>query len=134
MSKYLSLQERILKLVEIFRKSIDPKNLDFKVPENMKQEFENLWESIVEELVWYPGTLIYLKNKSELKVAQTIIDIIWSRLDKDEIFDEMMSGGYAGLLIDIIGDYADRVKMLKPTFISINPKNSDFQIYFQEAA
>ena len=133
MSNDLSLQQRILKLVDIFRNLINPENLDFNVPENMKEEFENLWESIEEDLMWYPGTLIYLKDKSELKTAQVVIDAIWSGLDRDEIFDEMTGGGYAGLLVDIIGDYADRVKMLKPTFISINPKKSDFQIYFQEA-
>jgi hypothetical protein len=40
---------------------------------------------------------------------------MWETIDSDQIFKEITGGGYSGLLVNIIGDYTDRVKMLKPT-------------------
>lgn len=133
MSDYLPLPERILRLLQIFTDKYDFESKTFNMDENQTNEFNSLWESVVEDLMWSPGTLIYIADETERKAAQVLIDLIWKTQDTDEMFDEMTSGGYAGLLVNIIGDYIDRAKMLKPTLISINPQNIEFTRYFEEA-
>lgn len=83
--------------------------------------------------MWSPGTLIYFPDETERKAAQAMINMSWRTMKTDEIFDEMTSGGYSGLLVNIIGDYIDRAKMLRPTLISIDPQNTEFKEYFEEA-
>lgn len=133
MSNNLSSSNRILRLVEIFRETFDLETKTFNMNSDQEKEFNSLWESVVEELVWSPGTLIYISDKTERKAAQTIIHMIWETMESNEIFDEITSGGYSGLLVNIIGDYIDRAKMLRPTLISINPQNTEFSRYFEEA-
>jgi len=133
MDNTLPLPERILSLLQIFRAAYDFENNSFNLNERQTTEFNSLWKSIVEDLMWSPGTLIYIADETERKAAQVIIDLIWKTEDIDEIFDEMTSGGYSGLLVNIIGDYIDRAKMLKPTLISINIQDFEFKRYFEEA-
>jgi len=133
MSDYLPLPERILRLLQMFRDGYDFENKSLNLNDNQRNEFNTLWKSIVENLMWSPGTLIHIADETERKAAQVLIDMIWKTQDTDEIFDEMTSGGYSGLLVNIIGDYIDRAKMLKPTLISINPQNIEFTRYFEEA-
>ena len=127
------LASKILELINIFRKSFNSEKGTLEIPMELKSKFSSLHESILNDLVWSPGTPIYLNDPSELKAFQTAIDVIWENVDSKLLFEEMTSGGYSGLLVSIIGDYTDRVKMLKPTFVSINPKDTDFYIYFNEA-
>jgi hypothetical protein len=133
MNDSLLLPDRILRLLQIFRDGYNFENKSFNLNEDQKIEFNSLWKSIVEDLMWSPGTLIHIEDETERKAAQIIIDLIWKTKDVDEIFDEMTSGGYSGLLVNIIGDYIDRAKMLKPTLISINTQEIEFNRYFEEA-
>jgi len=129
------ISRRILELIDIIRKSIyeENGNIELKIPEHLKKDVNNLRKSIIEDLVWSPGTLIHFQDKSELEAAKATIDLIWDTFNIDEIFEEITSGGCGGLLVNIIGDYIDRAKMLKPTLVTINPENYDFHIYFKEA-
>jgi Domain of unknown function (DUF4145) len=127
------LPERILSLIQIFIAGYDFKKKNFSFDERQKTEFFSLWKSILEELVRSPGTLIILEDKTERKFAQEIIDRLWSLEDRDVIFDEITSGGYSCFLVNTIGDYIDRAKILKPTFISINTQDFEFNVYFEEA-
>lgn len=133
MSEYLPLSERILKLLHTFRDGYDFENKSFNLKENQASEFNLLWKSIVEDLMWSPGTLIHIADEAKRKAAKILIDLIWKIQDAEEIFDEMTSGGYSGLMVNIVGDYIDRAKMLKPTLISINTQNFEFKTYFEEA-
>ncbi|MDZ7370261.1 MAG: DUF4145 domain-containing protein [candidate division KSB1 bacterium] len=133
MNDYLPLPERILKLIQLIRDTYDFENNCMNMDENQSDEFESLWGSIVEDLMWAPGTLIYIEDENERKVTQSIINWIWDTTDSEEIFDEITGGGYSGLLVNIIGDYIDRAKKLRPTIISINPANIEFKSYFEEA-
>ena len=102
MSDYSPLSERISRLLQIFRDGYDFENESFKLNENQTSEFNSLWKSIVEDLMWSPGTLIHIANETERKAAQVLIDLIWKIQDTDEIFNKMTSGGYSGLIV--IGD------------------------------
>lgn len=129
----IPVSERVLRLLQIFREKFDFENKVLDMDEDETNEFGSLYESIVEDLMWSPGTLIYIADESERRAAQTLIDMIWKTQDTDEIFEEMTSGGYAGLLVNIVGDYIERAKMLRPTLISIDPHDIEFTRYFEEA-
>jgi hypothetical protein len=128
MSSSQPFPNRVLRLLDIFRDKFDFESNIFNLTDVEEKEFNSLWKSIVEDLMWFPGTLIYIPNEAERKAAKIFIDIIWKNEDTDDIFEEMTSGGYSGLLVDIICNYIDRAKMLKPTFISINPENTEFYV------
>ena len=133
MSDSQPFPNRVLRLLDIFRDKFDFENHIFNLTDAEEKEFNSLWKSIVEDLMWSPGTLIYIPDEAERKAAKVFIDMIWKAADADDIFDEMTGGGYSGLLVNIIGDYIDRAKILKPTFISINPENTELYVYFEEA-
>lgn len=114
--------------IDIFTDRKSPAMSDAK-----KIEASQLMQQIIEELIWSPGSLIYIKDQVALKQSKTVIDFIWETLDTDEIFNDITGGGCSGLLVNIIGDYIDRAKLMKPTFISVNPAHTEFQVYFQEA-
>ena len=133
MSDDQAFPNRVLRLLEICRDKFDFESNIFNMTDAEEKEFNSLWKSIVEGLMWSPGTLIYIPNEAERKAAKVFIDVIWKNEDTDDIFDEITGGGYSGLLVNIIGDYIDRAKILKPTFISINPENTEFYVYFEEA-
>lgn len=131
--KNTSLSDRILNLINLFRDSIDIENLKINIPSDKEDEFNKLWSSIIEDLMWEPGKLIYVSDPSELTAYKTIIDLMWRTLDTEDMFDELTSGGYGGLMVDIVGNYIDRAKYIKPILIGINPGIEDFHVYFNEA-
>jgi uncharacterized protein YutE (UPF0331/DUF86 family) len=128
-----SLSDRIFNLIQLFRDSIDINDGNVNIPINKKDQFNELWNSIIEDLMWEPGKLIYINDPNELTSYETIIDIMWHTLDTEEMFNELTSGGYKGLMVDIVDNYIDRAKVIKPIFISIDPEIGDFNIYFNEA-
>lgn len=89
-------------------------------------------QEIAEHLIWHPGTLVYFEDSELMTDARIAIDDLWKTLTYDELSDEMFSGGFSGLMVNIVGDYIERVKMIKPTFITIKP-NNEIRTYFQQA-
>ena len=89
-------------------------------------------QEIAEHLMWRPGTLVHFEDTELMNEAKIAIDELWKNLSDDKLLDEMLSGGFSGLLACIVGDYIDRVKMIKPTFITVKPTN-EIKTYFQEA-
>jgi len=89
-------------------------------------------KEIVEHLMWHPGTLVYFEDLDLMNDAKEVIVELYRNMSSNELWHETFSGGYSGLLVNIIGDYIDRVKEIKPTFISIEPDNQT-RTYFQEA-
>lgn len=124
------------KLFHLIEKIVEIKRNELESGEKSRTDLEktgNLIEEIIDDLIWEPGTLIYFEDADFLRFAKKTVTSIWSDLDVDEMFDEMTSGGYSGLLVNMVGDYIERAKLLRPTFISINPENTDIPIYFREA-
>jgi hypothetical protein len=128
-----SLEQRILDLLHLYIKLLESDTQGIVLAESDKNKFDELWRSIVEDLMWEPGKLIYVKNHSKTQAYKTMIDIIWKTHDSDEIFDELSSGGYSGLMVDIVSNYIDKAKVVKPIFVSVDPEISDFYVYFAEA-
>ena len=89
-------------------------------------------KEIAEHIMWHPGELLYFEDSEVMSDAKVAIDDLWKNMSYDELSGEMFSGGFSGLMVDIVGDYIDRVKMIKPTFITIKPTN-EIKTYFQQA-
>lgn len=89
-------------------------------------------KEIAEHLMWHPGTLVYFEDRELINDAKNAIDELWKTLSYDDLSEEMFSGGFSGLMVNIVGDYIERVKMIKPTFITVKP-NNEIRTYFQQA-
>lgn len=127
-----SIIEKIDRLGDLFADMLSNPEM-FDVSQDKKEETDKLIADIVDYLVWFPGALFFDGNHARLKRNEAVIEFLWIIVDSDEIFDELLSGGYSGLLANMLGDISERVKMLKPTFISINPETTEFSNYFEEA-
>ncbi len=99
---------------------------------NIAEEYNEYAKEIVSELIWKPGTLIHFEDLELMKEAESALSIIWNEVSEDELFEEMISGGADGILVNIIGDYTERAKKLKPTLISVKP-DKEISVYFQNA-
>lgn len=124
------VEEIIKDLINIYKeyKSKAPSEPIFRYSDKAK---EYAWE-IVEYIVWHPGTLIYFEDSHLMDEAKNIITELWESIDYDELSDEMFSGGFSGLMVNIIGDYIERAKKIKPIFITVKPTDV-IRTYFQEA-
>jgi len=89
-------------------------------------------KEIAEHLMWHPGDLLYFEDSELMADAKLAIDDLWKNISYDELSEEMFSGGFSGVMASIVGDYIERVKMIKPTFITIKPTN-EIRTYFQQA-
>lgn len=91
------------------------------------------YKECASKIIWLlldePGQLIYFEDTELMNQAISALKIIWDDVDTSELFDEMVSSGN---MVEIIGGYTDRAKLLMPTLID---KKIDDQTsaYFQEA-
>lgn len=129
-------QEHILnkldRLSNLFADYVIEPNTFTLYPEK-KTETEELMIQITDFLVENPGKLFFHEDSESLKRYETVVDLLWNTFDSDEIFDKLHDSGYSGLLSDMMLSYSRRVKMLKPTFISVKPDSTEFSMYFEEA-
>lgn len=105
----------------------------FSISPEVKDETDKLMEEVVDYLVNSPGTLFYDNDHYRHKRSEAVVELLWKVTDSDEVFDQLLSGGSTGLFASKIRDYSKRVRMLKPTFTSIDPENTKFSRYFEEA-
>lgn len=99
---------------------------------NYSDEVADYVKEIADHLMWHPGELVYFEDESLRKEAKEVLDSLWKTLTYDELSEEMFSGGFSGLMVNIVGDYIERVKMIKPTLITVKPSN-EIRTYFQQA-
>lgn len=106
--------------------------------ENVSEEYMDCAAEIVTELIERPGQLICIVDPDLIRKAETAINIIWSNVDEEELFNEF----YFGKVVDnvhhesrasmIAGDYLDRAKKLRPFLVSVKP-NDEISAYFENA-
>jgi len=127
------LQKEVEELGDIFKEiggSPDVKKLD---PSKIKRANE-LRYSIIDRLLWSPGQLVTSDKNSDTEWLEIVVNAVWDDLSENEIFDELHSGGYSGLLSFQMDTFSKRVKMLKPTFINKKASiNKEFRTFYQEA-
>lgn len=96
------------------------------------KEAKGLAYEIIESLICEPGKLLFFEDSTLINDAKDAVKDIWESIPSEDLWNEISSGGYKGLLVNIICDYIDRAKSLKPVFIAINPSNQ-IKIFFREA-
>ena len=128
----MSIKNNIDKLLDIFPEFL-ANNRDGVNKPILNKKMTTLIEKINNELVMSPGTMIYYSNKNKLECAQKLTSFVWDTLDPDEIFDNISTGDDSWFMVNLLGAYSDRIKKLKPTFVSINPNNTEFEIIYNEA-
>ena len=77
--------------------------------------------------------MVYIDDPVELQRSRDAVDALWDAVTADDIWDEMMSGGYGGLVAEIIGDFSQRIRASRPTFVSVEPSTVGFGRYMTEA-
>ena len=93
-----------------------------------------LRKEIFEEFVWNPGRVIKAENSEHAEQIRSMLSKFWLSLAEEEkIFDEMLSGGFDGLLANMIGEYVERLQMVKPMVICISPEDYRFDSFYSEA-
>ena len=130
----MNIGDKILNLGNLYLKILKDSLEDHSAPlsKEEKQKFEELHEEITDRMVWSPGDLIYMKDPVDLGRAKAIIDFMWRILDTEELSEDLTGPGYGGFMVNTMCDYADRVKMLKPTFVSVEA-SPEFSVFFKEA-
>jgi len=97
-------------------------------------ELMTLRKEIFEEFVWNPGRVIKAENSEHAEHIRSMLSKFWLSLAEEEkIFDEMLSGGFDGLLANMIGEYVERLQMVKPMVICISPEDYRFDSFYSEA-
>jgi hypothetical protein len=97
-------------------------------------ELMTLRKEIFGEFVWNPGRVIKADNSEHAEHIRSMLSKFWLSLAEEEkIFDEMLSGGFDGILANIIGEYVERLKMVKPMVVCISPGDYHFDSFYSEA-
>lgn len=122
LNRFGSLLYRLFEDEELFKS--DPKSTE---------EFEELRDEIFDYLLWYPGSMVFVSSQSEKERNEFILKVLHDIMEPNDIFTDIASGGYSGYLALTIGELTDKLKELKPTFITIEPKDEKVMNYFQEA-
>lgn len=105
----------------------------FSLYPDKKAETEELMTEITDFMVENPGKLFFHEDSERLKKYEIVVDVLWETFNSDQIFDKLHDSGYSSLLSDMMLSFSSRVKMLKPTFISVKPDSTEFSMYFEEA-
>ena len=121
----------INELLEKFPKFIENKQLGNQ-DSILEKECDSLIEKLISNLVNNPGELIYYPDKSNLKVAQKLTTLIWDTTNSDEIFQNVSLGDDSIFMVNLLGDYSDRIKKLRPSFVTTEPNNTEFEIIYKE--
>ena len=129
----MKLSEAIIELKNLLIDMLENQASGDTIDEDKDSRAKELVTIIQKELIYNPGTLIYFEDELEIDSVKGVVDWVWQNLNPQVAFEEMTGGEYTDLLVHTMGEYVDRAKMLKPTFISTNPANNDFQVYYEEA-
>lgn len=97
------------------------------------EEFNRLCREIFEELIRNPGGIIYIKSKAKKEAYKLAIERLFEIYSGEQIWEEILSGGYGGLIFDELDKYVERAIELAPTFINIKPSYKEFYVLYNEA-
>jgi len=116
-------------LIKIYESVEDPK----KLTESVSVEFNNILKYLIEFLISNPGGLIFIENKEKIKACKFAVEKVFKFYTPNEIYEEILDGGFGGLMFDELRAYTYRVRKLIPTFVSIKFENNEFNVYYNEA-
>jgi len=127
------MEDKLLRYIELllklYQSVIDKSSLSGEESE----EFNRLCREIFEELIRNPGGIIYIGAKERKDAYKSAIERLFEIYSGEQIWDEILSGGYGGIVFDELDKYAERAKELIPTFINIEPSYKEFYVLYNEA-
>ena len=129
------IESKLKRYLELFIKIIE-ESLDSekKFSEEESNEFNEICKTLIEELITNPGGLIFIDEKEKIKTYKFGVEKLFELYSSEELFEEILGGGFGGLMFDELDNYVYRAKKLMPTFISIRPDSKDFfYTYYNEA-
>lgn len=92
------------------------------------EEYVALRQAITMHLIRYPGTLVHFEDKQLTGEAIRAVNQLWASVQDRDIWDEIRYGDLGG---DIQVTYSLRAKRLRPTFISVTPRQEVVSHYEQ---
>jgi hypothetical protein len=127
------METKLLRYLELLLKIMESVTNSKKLTALESGEFNNISKNLIEFLIINPGGLIFLEDTKKIKACKLAVEKLFELYTSDELYEEILEGGFGGLLFNELDSYAYRIKNLNPIFFSIKPKNKEFNIYYNEA-
>jgi len=129
----MDMVDKIDEYIKYLVKIISNQEDRIPVSTNDEEKFNKLVDELMELLLYDPTKLVLVRNKDNIDIYKKVIKKIWELYTDEEIFDNLRAGEYHGMLVDQISEFIESARGLEPTFVSINPDNDEFFIYYKEA-
>ncbi len=100
-------------------------------------KMQTIAAQILDFIIWNPGSPVFYDDPEKLSEAEHVIEWLWESVDA-EMFDKVLNGVedgdtfYSSIGVELVGTYSDRVKGLRPIFISVDFP-SEVKRYYREA-
>ena len=127
------MEDNLLKYIDLLMKLYQSVIDKSKLADGESEEFNRVCGEIFEELIRNPGRIIYIESKEKKEAYKFAIERLFEIYSGEQIWDEILSGGYSGVIFDELDKYAERAKELTPTFINIEPSYKEFYVLYNEA-
>ena len=127
------MEYKLIRYIELSIKLIESFSGSAKLTKSESDEFNKISKDVIEFLITKPGGLIFIENKKRIKACKFAVEKVLELHTSDELYDEVLEGGFNGLMFDELDTYTSRVRRLRPTFLSITPDNKEFYTYYDEA-
>ena len=76
---------------------------------------------------------LFGKSKAKKEAYKLAIERLFEIYSGEQIWEEILSGGYGGVIFDELDKYTERAIELAPTFINIEPTYKEFYVLYNEA-
>lgn len=126
------MEDNLLKYIDLLMKLYQSVIDKSKLADGESEEFNRVCGEIFEELIRNPGRIIYIESKEKKEAYKFAIERLFEIYSGEQIWDEILSGGYSGVIFDELDKYAERAKELTPTFINIKPSYKEFYVFYNE--
>jgi len=127
------MEKDLLRYIELLIRIIESVRDSSELKESESEELNKISKKLIEFLITNPGGLIFIENKEKINALKFAVKKLFELYPPDEIYEEILEGGFGGLMFDELDAYAYRVKKLMPTFLSKRPENDEFFVYYNEA-
>ncbi|MHB2154376.1 DUF4145 domain-containing protein [Calditrichota bacterium GD2] len=127
------MKEELDRFITFLIKILEATEDTEKLKEIDEYEFNKVTKELIEFLITNPGGFIFIDDKDKIKAYKFAVKRLYELYSPEEITDEILEGGFGGLMLDAIDDYAYRATKLRPIFLTFRPENKEFYIYYNEA-
>mgnify|MGYP000344973015 CR=1 FL=1 len=127
------MEDKLLRHIELLIKLYQSVIDKYSLSKEESEEFNSLCDEIFEELIRNPGGIIYIGTKERKEGYKRVVEGLFEIYSGEHICDEILSGGYGGIVFDELDKYSERAKKLIPTFITIEPSYKEFYVLYNEA-